>query len=139
MILACLQHKSESLNAQIMDAERQVSNRRQTVEIRTARLINDIHDQMTAPASLVLAGGIGFIVGELSKCRAPKLICNTADNPQVEADTTPLRAALSLAMTAHALYKALPISWLVNRFQQSTAAKPTTAQETDHGVTSSSN
>ena len=70
--------KSKSLTAQIREAERQILIRQQGVGLRTATLIRKIHQQMTAPSTLLLAGGIGFIIGELTKRQTTQIPC-TAD------------------------------------------------------------
>jgi len=72
----------KSLTAQINAAERQVLNRQQEVGIRTTTLVRKIHQQMTAPATLLLAGGIGFIIGELTKRQTSKKRPGTVDKPQ---------------------------------------------------------
>jgi len=113
MMAACLPNrsKSKSLTAQIRDAEQQVLNRQQGVGVRTAALVRKIHQQMTAPATLLLAGGIGFILGELTK-RQPATFHGTADEPR-PAETTPLRTALNLLTSARTLYTALPLAWIM--------------------------
>ncbi|WKJ92287.1 hypothetical protein QZJ86_09145 [Methylomonas montana] len=113
MIPAWLGHKytSNSLHAQIRDAERQVLNRQQLVKIRSNELIGNMHRQMTAPASLILAGGMGFIAGELSKC--PK---RESAEPAV---ATGASNAIQLMLMAHTLYTTLPVAWLIKRVTQS--------------------
>ena len=108
--------KPKSLTARIRDAERRVSNRQRGVGVRTATLVRKIHQQMTAPASLLLAGGIGFIIGELTK-RQTAQFRGTADKPRA-AETTPLRTALNLLTSAHTLYTALPLAWMIKSFRQ---------------------
>jgi hypothetical protein len=108
--------KAKSLTVQIRDAEKQVLNSQQRVGIRTATLIRNIHQQMTAPASLLLAGGLGFILGELTT-RKNLNSCGTADKSRTS-ETTPLRTALNLLTSVHTLYTALPIAWIVKSFYQ---------------------
>lgn len=118
-----------SLNAQIKIAERQVLKRRQSLGNRTASLVEHIYKPMTAPATLVLASGMGFIAGELSKCPTP-LRPNSLPGPTENnkiAISTHLRNALSLLLSAHTLYNALPTAWLTKRFQPS-RSKPTAAR-----------
>ncbi|MDT4287955.1 hypothetical protein RO575_00115 [Methylomonas sp. MO1] len=118
-----------SLNAQIKIAERQVLKRRQSLGHRTTSLLENIYKQMTAPATLVLASGIGFIAGELSKCPTPPRTAplpEPTENRNVAASTH-LRTILSLLLSAHSLYNALPITWLRKRFQQS-RSKPAVAR-----------
>jgi hypothetical protein len=65
---------------------------------------------------LLLAGGIGFIIGELTK----RQTTNNRDttNKQLTAETTPLRTALNLFTSVHTLYTALPIAWIIKSFHQ---------------------
>lgn len=113
-------YSPKSLTAQINDAERQVLNRQQEVGIRTATLVRKIHQQMTAPATLLLAGGIGFVIGELTKCQTSKFR-GTADRSHA-AETTPLRVALNLMTSARTLYTALPLVWMMKSYFQPDAS-----------------
>ncbi|MDP1771018.1 MAG: hypothetical protein Q8L15_01945 [Methylobacter sp.] len=107
----------KSLTAQINAAERQVSNRQQEVGIRTDILVRKIHQQMTAPATLLLVTGIGFIIGELTKCQTSKKRPGTVDKPQAT-ENSPLRIALNLITSARTLYTALPLVWMVKSYFQ---------------------
>lgn len=107
---------SKSLTAQIKDAERQVLDRQQKIGIRTTILIRKIHQQMTAPATLLMAGGIGFIFGELTKCQTYKAR-GTIDKTHA-AGTTPLKIALNLMTSAQTLYAALPLAWIIKSYFQ---------------------
>lgn len=104
-----------SLNAQIRDAERQLLKRRQTISIGKDKLMSDIHQQMTAPASLILAGSVGFISGELSRCPTAKLADNSHRPLVVGAQD--VKTAFSLIFSAYTLYNTLPVVWLRNYFQ----------------------
>ncbi|MCK9635391.1 MAG: hypothetical protein M0R41_03850 [Methylobacter tundripaludum] len=108
--------KSKSLTAQIKDAERQVLDRQQKIGIRTTILIRKIHQQMTAPATLLLAGGIGFIIGELTKPRTSKV--RGTINKLEATETTPLKIALNLVTSARTLYTALPLAWIIKSYFQ---------------------
>lgn len=108
--------KPKSLAAQIRDAERHVLKRQQKVGVRASTLVRKIHRLMTAPATLLLASGIGFIVGELTK-RQTNNSRGNADK-QSNTVTTPLRTALNLMTSAHTLYTALPITWIMKTFHQ---------------------
>jgi hypothetical protein len=107
----------KSLTAQINAAERQVLNRQQEVGIRTATLVRKIHQQMTAPATLLLVAGIGFIIGELTKRQTSKKRPGTVDKPHAT-ETSPLRIALNLITSARTLYTALPLVWMVKSYFQ---------------------
>lgn len=111
--------KPKSLTAQIRDTERQVLQRQLRVGVRTDGLVRKIHQQMTAPATLLLAGGMGFIIGELTKHQTTNSN-GTADKPRA-AETSPLKTALSLITSIHTLYTALPIVWMIKYFQQPVA------------------
>lgn len=114
----------KSLTAQINAAERQVLNRQQEVGIRTTTLVRKIHQQMTAPATLLLAGGIGFIIGELTKRQTSKKRPGTVDKPQA-AENSPLRIALNLITSARTLYTALPLVWMMKSYRQPGASGQT--------------
>ncbi len=107
-------NKTNSLTTQIRDAERQVLNRQRKVDFRTDTLMRNIHQLMTAPATLLLASGIGFIIGELTK-RQPSVVNATSDKP-VAPETSPLRVALNLITSIQSLYSALPIVWMMKTF-----------------------
>jgi hypothetical protein len=103
-----IRSKPISLTAQIRDAEREILNHQQRVDALTATLIPKIHQQMTAPGTLLLAGGIGFILGEFTKRQTPKY--GGADDKPRTAETTPWRTAMNLITTAKTLYSALPLA-----------------------------
>ncbi|HEY8096694.1 MAG TPA: hypothetical protein VIE65_11475 [Methylobacter sp.] len=134
----------KSLTAQINAAERQVLNRQQEVGIRTATLVRNIHQQMTAPATLLLAGGIGFIIGELTKRQTSKKRPGTVDKPQAT-ESSPLRIALNLITSARTLYTALPLVWMMKSYCQPDASgqtpsrhsQPMTASRAAHNRRSS--
>lgn len=109
--------KPKSLTAQIRDAEREVLNRQRRVGVRSATLVRKIHQQMTAPATLLLAGGIGFILGEFTRRQTPKSR-DAADKSRAAETTTPLRTAMNLMTTVHTLYTALPLAWKIKSFTQ---------------------
>lgn len=99
------------LEDEIKDAESQVLSRQQLIDRRTTLLVRKIYREMTEPASLLLAGGIGFVISEITKRRPVK-----AYDTSVKAGTTaasPLNVAMNLLTSARTLYTALPIAWLV--------------------------
>ena len=110
------QNKPKSLRAQILAAERELLNRQQRVGISTATLVRNIHQQVTAPAALLLAGGIGFILGELTRRQTTQ--SRGAADKLSTTETTPLRTALNLMTSIHTLYTALPLAWLMKSFYQ---------------------
>ena len=108
--------KSRSLTAQIREAEQQILIRQRGVGVRAATLIKKIHQELTAPSTLLLTVGIGFIIGELTR-RQTTHSGDTA-NKQRPTETSALRTALNLLASAHTLYTALPIAWMIKSFQQ---------------------
>ena len=108
--------KSRSLTAQIKNAEQQISIRQREAGVRADTLTRKIHQQITAPSTLLLAGGIGFIIGELTKRQTSKN--RGAAGKQRTTGTSPLRTALNLMTTVHTLYTALPIAWKIKFFHQ---------------------
>ncbi len=111
--------KPKTLAVQIRDTERQLLSRQQEIDIRTATLIRKIHRQLATPTTLLLAGGIGFIIGELTK-RHPTTFRSSALRPHT-AGTSPLRIALNLITSARTLYTALPIAWMMKSYYQQEA------------------
>jgi len=109
-------NKSKSLRTQIRNVERELLNRQQMTGVRTATLVRKIQQQMTAPATLLLAGGIGFILGELTQCQTAK--SRGAADKLRTTETTPLRTGLNLITSIHALYTALPLAWMMKSFHQ---------------------
>jgi hypothetical protein len=121
------ENKPLSLTARIRGAERQIVIRQRRVDVRAADAVRTIQRQLTAPASLLLAGGVGFIIGELTKRRVSKLP-GTADKTDAGA-TTPLKTALNLITSVHTLYTALPVAWMMKSLHQAgTAEQPPAGQ-----------
>lgn len=120
------QNQSRFLTDQIKDAERQVLKRQQVLDLRTTKLVQKIYQQLTDPASLLLAGGIGFIIGEITK-RQPAKVRSTVDKAQStekSTETSPLRTALNLLTSAQTLYTALPLAWIMkSRYRPGTSAQ----------------
>lgn len=112
-----IRSRPESLTARIREAEQQLADRRQGLAGRAAALVRKIHEQLTSPASLLLAGGLGFMTGELTRQQRCQSV-DTADAPGV-AGTSPLNAAINLFASARTLYTALPLAWLMKSFRHS--------------------
>lgn len=108
--------KSKSLRTQIRAAERMLLNRQQRVGVRTATLIRKIQQQITAPATLQLVGGIGFILGELTQCQTDK--SRGALEDLRASETAPLRIALNLMTLVNTLYTVLPLALMMKFFHQ---------------------
>lgn len=107
--------KARSLNAQINNLEWQILQRQQSIHVRGDSLIRKICRRLTAPTSLLLSGGVGFLLGELTKRRAPKS-CGNGDKSKAPA-TSPLITALNLIGTVRTLYMALPIAWMLKSYK----------------------
>lgn len=129
-----------SLNAQIRDAESQIASRRHMVGARTKTLIEDIHSSITAPSSLLLAGEMGFIMAEFSKCPASNVPDTAGEAKAGQTETTLFTSSVNLMLSAYTLYKALPVNWLLRGFFQSDNAQiPAPRVNCEHpsgGVTS---
>ena len=63
-------HKPASLAVQVMQAERQVLHRRRLVRERASIFGEYMRRQLTSPAMLFLAGGLGFAAGHIVKRQA---------------------------------------------------------------------
>lgn len=99
------------LEDEIKDAESQVLTRQQIIDRRTTLLVRKIYQEMTEPASLLLAGGIGFVISEVTK-RRPVKVRDTAGKAGAT-EASPLNVAMNLLTSARTLYTALPIAWIV--------------------------
>jgi hypothetical protein len=118
-MIALYRKKPRLLSAQISETEQQILKHQQGVSIRTTKLVREVHQQMTAPATLVLAGGIGFILAEITRGQSSKS-SGTADNSSA-AETSPLKVALKILVSAHTLYTALPLAWIIKFFHNNDA------------------
>ncbi len=106
-MLDTILHGSElkALAAEIKDAELQVLECQRMVIVRADTLMQKTQQQMTAPASLLLAGGIGFVIGELTKSKSFELH-GTIEEPRV-AETTDISQTLMRALNQLATINAL--------------------------------
>ncbi len=105
--------RTKSLSAQITEVEQQLMFRQQRLNASSVKLIGNIHQQITAPATLLLTGGIGFILGELTQCPAPKSSdSGYADSP-AQSKTTPLSRLLTFKNSAQTLYSMLPLALII--------------------------
>jgi len=113
--------RPNSLEAQIRAAERQVSSRQRRAAVRAAALATAVRRQISAPSSLLLAGGAGFILGELTRPQVST--AQGAAGQASAAGATPLRAALNLLGSARALYTGLvPMALMLKSLRQPRAA-----------------
>jgi hypothetical protein len=114
----------QSLSQQIKAAERDVLHQQRRVTVSTDHLVQCIHRQLTAPASLLMAGGVGFIMGELTR-RQTTRTSSAGDQPQATGITR-WQTALNLAGSVRALYTALPVAWLVRIYRQARSTNQAT-------------
>lgn len=119
-MLDTILHGSElkSLAAEIKDAELQVLECQRMVIVRADTLMQKTQQQMTAPASLLLAGGIGFVIGELTKSKSFELH-GTIEEPRV-AETTDISQTLMRALNQLATINALYTSFRASMKQTET-------------------
>jgi hypothetical protein len=97
-----------SLNTQIKHAERQLHLRQRRLDAAAAKLLNSFHRQITSAASLWLAGGSGFIIGELTHTQSSK-----ANGSTPAKKTTPLMTLMNFVSLLHT---ALPLLWMIRSF-----------------------
>lgn len=77
-----------SLATRIADTEQRILERRRTASARQVYLEQRIRRQLTSPTVLLLAGGIGFVVGELLRGEPPP-----TDDPAAAPAASPLARA----------------------------------------------
>ena len=63
-------HSPASLMTQITDTERKILDQRWSVRLRASMLNRSIRRRLTSPTMLLLAAGVGFITGKLTKRHA---------------------------------------------------------------------
>jgi hypothetical protein len=115
-------HKQQpTLSVQIRAAERRISSRQRQIGMDTATITQKIGRQLSAPPNLLLAGGIGFIIGELTK-QSPTTDGNGKDGPANK--TTPFKRALNLFSSLQTLYTALPLVLMMASAYETKTAKP---------------
>jgi hypothetical protein len=56
-----------SLSARIDDTEKRLLERRRSIGAHGTQLRHRIHDQMSSPAVLASAAGVGFLIGESTR------------------------------------------------------------------------
>ena len=98
-----------SLTVQISEAEGRLRNRRRLVRVRGAALGRTLHQRITAPAMLLWAGGLGFIVGALIQRPTPQ---SRSTDRSPDSSYSFLETALNLIRLvtwARTLFAALPV------------------------------
>lgn len=115
---------TNSLTAQIKDAERQVLHHKEDVRVSADRLVKMIRHQMTSPSTLLMAGGMGFMLGETTRHQNPDKTGSTGKPRQAE--TSPIMTAINLMISIHTLHAALPWAWLMETFNKPQTSAPIT-------------
>lgn len=117
-----------ALTVQIKETGQQVMDQQQCVHARTSTLVRHLKHEMTLPTTLLLAGGVGFIVGELTK-RPPKKE-RQAIKRDIEArlEATPLKEAVNFVSLARR-HLTLPLMWVVDTFLQEGISKGSVAKK----------
>jgi hypothetical protein len=98
--------KPKSIPAQIREAELEVLECQRMVITCADTLLENVQQQLTAPSSLLLAGGIGFILSELNTKKPTESYTATEKPMTVEtADITGyLITTLNLLTSIKAMY-----------------------------------
>jgi hypothetical protein len=109
-----------ALNARIEETEQRIMDWQRIVHVRTDVLVKDLRHEMTLPTTLLLAGEVGFIVGELTKRPAKK---ERPTGAKSDVDERPLKKAMNFMSVAHNLYQALPLVWIMDTFFPEDASK----------------
>ncbi len=108
--------KSKVLLTQIEATEYLILQRRRRIDARTVILVNKVNKRIANPTTLLMAIGIGFLIAEFTKCANTKAVGAT-DNPSTN-DSSPLKIAFNLLMSARTLYMALPVAWVMKASQK---------------------
>ncbi|SFF22686.1 hypothetical protein [Nitrosomonas sp. Nm166] len=101
------ENKFKSLTAQIKDAEMQLQEHQRMVSACKDALIQKTQQKITTPSSLLLAGGIGFILSELTKNKPLKFhpgITEESHTAETSDISKHLMSTLNLLNSINALY-----------------------------------
>jgi len=61
---------ADTLDAQLMRAEQGLLDRRRQLGVGAEMFGQNVRKQLTSPGVLLVAGGLGFVAGDLAKCGA---------------------------------------------------------------------
>ncbi len=120
MISFLNRHKPPSLGMKILAAEQRVSCRKRQIGIHSATLTQKIAQGLTTTPNLLLASGMGCIIGEVTK--QPTTTDGNGNN-RPATQTTPLKTVLTLLSSIQALYAALPLVLVIKSAYETKAAK----------------
>lgn len=109
-----------SLTSQIEDTEQHLQVHHHKASVCTAVLTQKLRRQLAEPGSLLLACGVGFILGDLTRPRPKSRLTGAVDRSR-SAETTPLKTMMGLASSVQTLYAALPIAWMIKSWLSSEA------------------
>lgn len=129
MIFSSKSHKARTLSAQIRAAEQRVSNRQRQIGIHAAAITEKVERQLSTPPNLLLAGGIGFILGEITQ-KAP---IATSKNGTAATAATPLKTAMNLFASLQSVYAFLPLVLVaITALDSKPAASKSTVDKASH-------
>ena len=100
--------RTASLTVQIGDAERRLQNRRRLVGVRGVALRRTLHQWMTDPTVLLWAGGMGFLIGELTQRQSPRPQGSDPSPSPGHPFFDAARTLVTLATLARPFFSALP-------------------------------
>ena len=98
---------TSSLTAQIIDAERRLQSRRRLVGVRGVALRRTVQEWMTKPTVLLWAGGMGFLIGELTQRHTPRPQGSDSSPNPGHPFFDAARTVVTLATLARPLFSAL--------------------------------
>jgi hypothetical protein len=99
---------TESLTERIGDCERRLDDRRGAVRARGAALGRTLSKWVTGPAGLLAAGGVGFLIGELTQRGTPEAQGKAPARTAGHALFDTVRNVITLATLARPLFSPLP-------------------------------
>lgn len=108
--------KAASLNRQIKAAELQALTGKQHVDDAATRFMDVLHRQITAPVSLWLAGGTGFVIGEVTQ-QATFHSQDDSEKTQPHPSKSALSILFQIMTSAHSLCTLLPLTWMIRLFK----------------------
>jgi hypothetical protein len=122
--------RTRSMAYEIKKAERRIISRQARLEQRKNTLIRHLHRRLTTPTALVLAGGAGFIIGDLTAPRPSRRPADSAKSKRAASGESSLTKVLNWISWWNTLTTAWPLTALSHAFQaQSGAPQPPAAGE----------
>jgi hypothetical protein len=122
--------RTRSMAYEIRKAERRIFNRQCRIEQRKATLIRHLQRRITSPMTLVMATGVGFIVGDLTAPHPSPRPADSAPSKRAASGESSLAKVLNWISWWNTLTTAWPLTALSHAFQaQSGAPHPTAAGE----------